>query len=120
MGIKTSISSCIYHCSEKCCQTQTAGNINSKGKYFGWIFIRCLLENSKKMLLLICYLLIKLLQLRFYLSVMLENSKKDTKPVLICLLKSHQFRKSQKVQVFLPCSKEASSHGRSEMGLRKT
>lgn len=31
---------------------------------------------------------IKLFQLRFYLSVMLESIKKDTKPVLICLLKS--------------------------------
>lgn len=29
---------------------------------------------------------IRLFQLRFYLSVMLENIKKDTKPVLICLL----------------------------------
>lgn len=45
----------------------------------------------------------------------LENNKKNTKSVLICLLKSQaQLRESQKIQVFLPYgerAEETSSHG---------
>lgn len=56
--------------------------------------------------------LIKLFQLRFYLSVMLENSKKGYQACpYIPSKKSRHFRESQKIQVFLPCGEEATSHG---------
>ena len=71
MWILKSVSEIIYINGQICC-CQTAGNINSDGKYFDWIFFMSLLESLYKILLL-CHYYIKRFQLRSHLCLLCKE-----------------------------------------------